>query len=151
MSCNLYTNLTQAYERLISFSRLEFNWDSVGANTIHQQAIDNASSFLNYVVTRFTPYQVNPLPSGRVEMRWKGEDYDLVLEFTRKSRIIYNLAPNKEGLCFENGVIESMEEAFHLLLLCLRKSPAKESKRCDTKCEPRHYYRDHHYRHTLPY
>lgn len=130
---NLYTDLTQAYERLISFSRLEFNWDSVGANVINQQAIDNTSSFLNYVVTKLVPYQVNPLPSGRVEMRWKGEDYDLILEFTRKSRIIYTLAPNKEG-CFENGIVESMDQAFDLLLRCLSKRMGSDVCRQEKKC-----------------
>lgn len=126
---NLYENLTTAYQRLVSFSRLEFNWDSVGANKIDQQAIDNSSYFLNYLVNIFTPSEVNPLPNGRVEMRWKGSEYELSLEFTRKSRVVYNLLPLKEGLCFKQGVAESAEECLQLFLICFRpEAPERELK-----------------------
>lgn len=129
---NLYTNLTQAYQRLIGFSRLEFNWDSTGANAIDQQAIDNGSSFLNYLVKMFTPTQVNPLPSGRVEMRWKGPEYELCLEFTRKSRVIYSLHPLKDGLCIKQGVANSMSECMELFLTCFRPEVTDKRDKKDT-------------------
>ena len=138
---DLYTELTLAYKRLISFSRLEFNWDSVGANVIDGDAIKNASSFLNYLVTIFTPYQVNPLPSGRVEMRWQGNEYELILEFTRKSRVIYTLFPLKDGLILEQGTAESMDECLQLLLKCLRPElkcvKTKEQNPCHTPTDRR--------------
>lgn len=145
---DIYSRLAEAYKRLVSFSRLEFNWDSVGANKIEQQSIDNSSQFLNYLVDLFTPSQINPLPSGRVEMRWRGPEYELILEFTRKSRVIYTLHPIREGLCIKQGVLYSMSECFDLLALCFRPGVDKKiSSSCDNKaCKSQVIDRNH-----LPY
>jgi hypothetical protein len=113
-----YPQLEEIYKRLIGLGRLEWNWDGNGANKIEPESISNSSLLMLFLVDRIRPYQVNPLPTGRVELRWCGPLGELIIEVTRKDRMLYQLIPNKGcgTECWSNGEIHSFEELLKLLV-----------------------------------
>jgi hypothetical protein len=133
-----YPQLEGIYQRLIAMGRLEQNWDHVGAIKIDPSVISNASSLLLFLVNKITPYQINPMPNGRLEMRWFGPKGELILEITHKNRMIYQLMPSEgsgggcDMSCWSNGQIDTLEELLPLLMLIwvgkiVEPTPKKDS------------------------
>lgn len=128
-----YPQLEEVYKRIVGTSRLEWNWDGNGANKIDQESINNTSFLMLFLVDKIRPYQVNPLPTGRLELRWSGPYGELIIEITRKDRMLYQLIPN-EGCgieCWTNGQINSFEEVLSLLFKIWIRGEDKKRVSCD--------------------
>lgn len=145
---DIYPRLNESYTRLLGLGRLEDNWDSVGAKSMDPAVISRSTNLMSYLVGLITPYQVNPLPTGRVEYRWQGSKGELIVEVTHKDRILYNLIPNTGcGMeCWTSGYVETLEEVL-ALWVGIHLEPEKStcstcaSKGCGTSAK----------RHNLPY
>lgn len=133
MTSAAYPQIEEMYKRLIAMGRLQHNWDHVGAVEINPAVISNGSSMLLFLVNKITPYQINPMPNGRLEMRWNGDKGELIVEVTHKTRMMYQIMPNQGcGMeCWSNGEINSFEELMKLLFIIWF---GKEEKK--VKCDP---------------
>lgn len=112
----IFLNLHHIYERLLNLSRLEINWDGYNAKPIDGLVISKACNTLYYLIEKIRPYQVNPLPTGRVEYKWQGPNGELIVEITHKDRMSYTFIPSLNDTCWVTGCITSEQELLRLIV-----------------------------------
>ena len=92
--------------QLKSFSKLENNWDSYGANKISWATIANAIEFFVRIVDRFPdspiPF-ISPYPDGRIHVEWQKFSKELhhLIPKDNSNYFIYRIINRKEGVSKE--------------------------------------------------
>ncbi len=91
------------YQRLTDLSMLQADWDSYGASPISDRAVDRARRFLSELVKEFpeagdiSPYTIAPLPSGGVQLEWRGPQRALEIEISAAGRFSSLLVEDHEN------------------------------------------------------
>ncbi len=110
------------YQRLTELSMLQADWDSYGASPISDRAVDRARRFLSELVKEFpeagdiSPYTVAPLPSGGVQLEWRGPQKALEIEISAAGRFSSLLVEDHEtGRTYDERGRVSAAVAVHLV------------------------------------
>lgn len=89
-----FPGLQSIYDTVIGFRALNTNWDGGRACTIDNDAIHRTLGLLETGVTIFQPQSVEPLPTGRIRLRWSNGQGDLTIEIVpHRERYIYQYIP----------------------------------------------------------
>ncbi len=88
--------------KLHQFTELKTNWDSYGAEPIANTAIITAHKLIAEAILHFmdkhgmraVPYDIGPLPTGGVQVVWKGPHAELEVDISSASRYGYLMIMN---------------------------------------------------------
>ncbi len=98
----LVKRLGTALVRLHQLTELKANWDSYGAEPIANTAIITAHKLIAEAILHFldkhglraVPYDVGPLPTGGVQVVWKGPQAELEVDISSEGHYGYLLIMN---------------------------------------------------------
>jgi hypothetical protein len=131
--------LEELREKLHNLGRLGPKWDGLGALPIDPLAIHEAERVLQ-LVCPLLPYNIRPLPNGRIELRMRSEFGELILEITNKDRLNFTLIPYPDcgADTWLTGEVKSKSDLrLYLAYLLVGDKVLSKDKECKSLCKPK--------------
>lgn len=131
--------LEQLRAQLHDLGRLPPKWDGLGALPIDPLVIHEAESILQ-LICPLLPYHLRPLPNGRIELRMKSEYGELILEVTKKNRLLFTLIPFPDcgADTWLTGEIPNKDSLrIYLAYLLIGDRALPKNNKCQSLCSPK--------------
>ncbi|MGH9844808.1 MAG: hypothetical protein ACREEM_39330 [Blastocatellia bacterium] len=120
--------------KLHQFTELKANWDSYGAEPIANTAIITAHKLIAEAILHFpdthgmraVPYDTGPLPTGGLQVVWKGPLAELEVDINSEGRFGYLMIVNPgKNPTYEEDDSASLETIIALLSQTLYPQPER--------------------------